>query len=193
MAQPEVAVAYRPIGGAQKNEAVNKGQIYVKLSPKGTSQRTQQDLEADLRKALPRFQGGPARIVQAGAAGGSQAPIQLNLEGPELVRLQEISDHTLRAIRDVPGLVDLRSSLEGRKPEFAVDVNRDLAADIGLSVGAVGTALRPVLAGEKAGTWEDETGLAHDVVVRLAPQAPQTQSDIPSIPFAPRHLPPRPA
>jgi HAE1 family hydrophobic/amphiphilic exporter-1 len=184
MAQPEVALAYTTIGGAQQNEAVNKGQIYVKLTPKSARPRTQQELEADLRKVLPRFQGVTARIVQLGAAGGSQAPIQLNLEGPELVRLQEISDHTLRAIRDVPGLVDLRSSLEGRKPEFAVDVNRDLAADIGLSVGAVGTALRPVLAGEKAGTWEDETGLAHDVVVRLAPEARQTESDIARIPLA---------
>src|SRR6266851_1031545 len=188
MAQPEVALAYTTIGGAQQNEAVNKGQIYVKLTPKSARPRTQQELEADLRKVLPRFQGVTARIVQLGAAGGTQAPIQLNLEGPELVRLQEISDHTLRAIRDVPGLVDLRSSLEGRKPEFAVDVNRDLAADIGLSVGAVGTALRPVLAGEKAGTWEDETGLAHDVVVRLAPEARQTESDIARIPLASSQL-----
>jgi HAE1 family hydrophobic/amphiphilic exporter-1 len=183
-AQPEVALAYTTIGGAQQNEAVNKGQIYVKLTPKSKRKRTQQELEADLRKALPRFQGVTARIVELGAAGGSQSPIQLHLEGAELVRLQEISDQTLRAIRDVPGLVDLRSSLEGRKPEFAVEVNRDLAADVGLSVGAVGSALRPVLAGEKAGTWEDETGLAHDVVVRLAPEARQTESDIARIPLA---------
>jgi HAE1 family hydrophobic/amphiphilic exporter-1 len=183
-ALPEVALAYTTIGGAQQNEAVNKGQIYVKLTPKSSRTRTQQELEADLRKVLPRFQGVTARIVQLGAAGGSQSPIQLHLEGAELARLQEISDNALRAIRDVPGLVDLRSSLEGRKPEFAVEVNRDLAADVGLSVGAVGNALRPVLAGEKAGTWEDETGLAHDVVVRLAPEARQTESDIARIPLA---------
>ncbi len=125
-----------------------------------------------------------ARIVQLGAAGGSQSPIQLNLQGPELARLQETSDRTLATIRDVPGLVDLRSSLEGRKPEFTVDLNRDLAADVGLSVGAVGNALRPVLAGQKAGTWEDETGLAHDVVVRLAPEARRSESDIARIPIA---------
>src|SRR6267143_2339871 len=94
------------------------------------------------------------------------------------------SDHALTAIRGVPGLVDLRSSLEGRKPEFVVDVNRDLAADVGLSVGAVGDALRPVLAGQKAGTWEDQTGLAHDGVVRLAPEARQTETNIAGVPLA---------
>jgi len=183
-AQPEVELTYTTIGGPQQNNAVNKGQIYVKLTPKPTRRRTQQQFEAALRTVLPRFQGITGRVIQIGAAGGGQAPIQLNLEGPELARLQEISDHALAAIRGVPGLVDLRSSLEGRKPEYVVDVNRDLAADVGLSVGAVGDALRPVLAGQKAGTWEDETGLAHDVVVRLAPEARQTESNIAGIPLA---------
>ncbi len=183
-AQPEVELTYTTIGGPQQNNAVNKGQIYVKLTPKPTRQRTQQQFEAALRTVLPRFQGVTGRVIQIGAAGGGQAPIQLNLEGPELARLQEISDHALAAIRGVPGLVDLRSSLEGRKPEYVVDVNRDLAADVGLSVGAVGDALRPVLAGQKAGTWEDETGLAHDVVVRLAPEARQTETNIAGIPLA---------
>src|SRR6266516_1232971 len=182
--QPEVALTYATVGGAQQNEAVNKGQIYVKLTPKSRRRRTQQQLETDLREVLPRFQGVSARIVQLGAAGGSQSPIQLNLRGAELARLQEMSDRALAAIRDVPGLVDLRSSLEGRKPEFTVDLNRDLAADVGLSVGAVGSALRPVLAGERAGTWEDETGLAHDVVVRLAPEARQTAANLAGIPLA---------
>ena len=183
-AQPEVALTYTTVGGAQQNNAVNKGQIYVKLVPKAARKRNQQEFEADLRTVLPKFHGIAGRVIQIGAAGGGQAPIQLNLEGPELVRLQEISDRALAAIRSIPGLVDLRSSLEGRKPEFVVDVNRDLAADVGLSVGAVGDALRPVLAGQKAGTWEDRTGLAHDVVVRLAPEARETETDIAGIPLA---------
>src|SRR5439155_6779459 len=97
-------------------EAVNKGQIYVKLTPKSTRRRTQQQLEADLRKALPRFQGVTARIMELGAAGRSQAPIQLNLEGPDLGRLQQMSDHTLAAIRDVSGLVDLAPASRAGSP-----------------------------------------------------------------------------
>jgi HAE1 family hydrophobic/amphiphilic exporter-1 len=181
---PEVELTYATVGGAQQNDAVNKGQIYVKLTPKSTRHRSQQQLEADLRTVLPRFQGVSARIMQIGAAGGSQAPIQLHLEGPELVRLQEISDRALASVRDVRGLVDLRSSLEGRKPEFSINVNRDLAADVGLSLGSIGDALRPVLAGRKAGSWEDETGLAHDVIVRLAPEYRRSGTDLAGIPIA---------
>jgi HAE1 family hydrophobic/amphiphilic exporter-1 len=181
---PEVSLTYATVGGAQQNEAVNKGQIYIKLTGAHARERSQQRLESDLRQVLPRFQGVTARVSQIGAAGGNQAPIQLNLQGPALARLQGLSDSALAAIRDVPGLVDLRSSLEGRKPEFSVDVNRDLAADVGLSVGGIGAALRPVLTGEQAGTWEDETGLAHDVVVRLVPESRQTETDLARIPVA---------
>jgi HAE1 family hydrophobic/amphiphilic exporter-1 len=181
---PEVEVTYATIGGTRQNDAVNKGQIYIKLVPKSHRHRSQQELEAYLRTVLPRFQGISARIMQLGAAGGSQAPIQLHLEGPELVRLQEISDRALASVRDVQGLVDLRSSLEGRKPEFSINVNRDLAADVGLSVGAIGDALRPVLAGRKSGSWEDETGLANDVIVRLAPEYRRSGTDLAGIPLA---------
>ena len=48
----------------------------------------------------------------------------------------------------------------------------------------MGDALRPVLAGQKAGTWEDPTGLAHDVVVRLAPEARRSETDLAGIPLA---------
>src|SRR3989454_583539 len=153
--QSEVELTYTTIGGAQQNNAVNKGQIYVKLTPKSARQRSQQQLEADLRKVLPQFQGVTARIVQIGAAGGSRPPIELNLEGPELVRLQQMSDRAIAAVRGGPGLGELHSSLEGRKPELVGGGNPDLAAQVGLSVGAVGDALRPVLADQKAGTWED--------------------------------------
>jgi hydrophobic/amphiphilic exporter-1 (mainly G- bacteria), HAE1 family len=189
--QPEVALTYTTIGGAQQNDAVNKGQIFVKLTASKSRERSQQEFEAAMRAALPRFPGANARVITLGMGPGGPAPIQLNLKGPELARLQEISDRALAAVRDVPGLVGLRSSLEGRKPELVIDVDRDQAADLGLSVGAVGSGLRPVLAGQKAGDWEDETGLSHDVIVRLAPELRASEADLARIPLASSRIDPR--
>src|SRR6185503_13164543 len=121
---------------------------------------------------------------QLGAVGGSMAPIQIQITGPDLVELSRISDQAHRVLRDVPGLVELKSSLEGKKPEWVVDVNRDMAADIGLSVGQIGASLRPILSGEKAGDWEDPTGLSHDVVVRLAPEYRTSAADLARTPIA---------
>jgi HAE1 family hydrophobic/amphiphilic exporter-1 len=182
--QPEVALTYTTIGGIQQNESVNKGQVFVKLTPKGDRKRSQQVFETAMRRELARFRGVTARITPLGMGPGGAAPIQINLKGPELARLQEISDRAAASLREVPGLVGLRSSLEGRKPEVIVDVDRDLAANVGLSIGSIGAALRPVLAGEEAGDWEDETGLSHPVIVRLAVEARTSESDLARVPVA---------
>ncbi len=189
--RPEVAYTYLSVGGSSQNNEVNRGSIFVKLVKRHDRKLSQQEFEADIRKVLPRFSGSGARILQLGAVGGSAAPIVINLNGPELGRLQEISDQLMAKLADVPGLVELKSSLEGRKPEFLVDVNRDLASQVGLSVGQIGAALRPVLSGQKAGDWEDPTGLSYDVRVRVAPEHRTSEADLLRTPVATSQVDPR--
>jgi hydrophobic/amphiphilic exporter-1 (mainly G- bacteria), HAE1 family len=179
-----VAFAYTTLGGEQNDNSPNKGQIYVQLRPKHQRQLSQQQFETELRKALPRFEGVTARVLILGMGGQVYAPIEIDLRGPNLGELQKYSDRSIAALRDVPGLVELKSTLEGRKPEWNVEVDRDAAADVGLSVGTVSSSLRPLLAGQKAGDWEDEDGLAHDVRVRLAPEFRTARADIERVPVS---------
>jgi HAE1 family hydrophobic/amphiphilic exporter-1 len=127
---------------------------------------------------MPEFFGNTIMV------NGLVWPIQVNILGPDIARLQEISDRALAAIRDVPGLVELESSLEGRKPEFVVELDRDLAASLGVTVGSVSTGLRTVLSGTTASNFEDASGLTHDVVVRLAPEFRESSTDLARIPLA---------
>jgi HAE1 family hydrophobic/amphiphilic exporter-1 len=187
----EVDYTYLSIGGVRQNNAVNRGEVFVQMTPKERRRLSQEAFEMELRKVLPRFHGAEARILLSGPVGGAQAPIVLNVIGPELPKLQEISDRVMRDLRDVPGLVELKSSLEGRKPEWLVDVDRNLAADVGLSIGQVGASLRPVLAGQKAGDWEDPTGLSYDVVVRMAPEYRTSSADLARVPVATANVDPR--
>jgi HAE1 family hydrophobic/amphiphilic exporter-1 len=190
-ARSEVKYTYLTIGGAAQNNAVNRGQVFVQMTKRHDRALTQQAFETDIRRDLPRFQGAEARVLLSGPVGGAQAPIVINIKGPDIAVLQRISDQALAAIRDVPGLVELQSSLEGRKPEWLVDVNRDLAAEVGLSVGQIGAALRPVLSGEKAGDWEDPSGLSYDVRVRMAPEYRTSAADLARVPVASARIDPR--
>jgi HAE1 family hydrophobic/amphiphilic exporter-1 len=180
----EVKYSYLSIGGSSQNNEVNRGSIFVKMTPAHERRLSQEQFEADIRKVLPRFVGANARILQLGTVGGSSAPIVIHLNGPELGKLQDLSDRAIASLKDVPGLVELKSSLDGRKPEWLVDVNRDLASQVGLSVGQIGQSLRPALSGVKAGDWEDESGLAHDIVVRAAPEARTSRDDLLRMPIA---------
>jgi HAE1 family hydrophobic/amphiphilic exporter-1 len=181
---PEVVYCYTTIGGAAQNNSVSAGNIYVKLTPKDDRKRSQQELERDLRLVLPKFRGVYARILPAGFGGRTSAPIELLVQGPNLDELRRVSGRVLDEIRDVPGLTELKSTLEDQKPEWVVDVDRKLAADLGLSVGAVSGSLRPVLAGQTAGDWEDAEGVASDVVVRLAPEYRTSRDDLARVPIA---------
>ena len=181
-ARSEVAYTYLSVGGDEQGN-INKGSIYVKLRPKRERRVTQQQLETQLRAAFRHFQGVQP-VVQTLSMGGGQLPIQVNILGPDVGRLQQISDEMLERIRTVPGAVEMQSSLEGRKPEFVVEVDRDLAANVGLSVGQVAGTLRPILAGQRATSYEDETGLEHDVVVRVATEYRTSAADLARIPIA---------
>ena len=181
--RPEVAYTYFTIGGGMQR-TVTDGSIYVRLKPRSQRGLSQQRLMIALRRDLAPFKGVKTGLMDAGGMGGGQLPVQVNILGPDMARLQGLNDRMLAAIRDVPGLVDLKSSLEGRKPEFVIQVNRDLAANVGLSVGSLSGTLRTILAGETATSYEDASGVTHDVVVRVAPEYRTSYTDLARVPVA---------
>ncbi len=188
--RPEVAYTYFTIGGGF-SPSVTDGTIYVRMRPKGERRLSQENFQVALRQVMATFRGVKTGIMEAGGMGGGQLPVQVNILGADMTRLQELNDRMMAAIRDVPGLVDLKSSLEGRKPEYVIRVNRDLAANVGLSVGAISNTLRTVLAGQAATTFEDASGLTHDVVVRVAPEYRTSFDDLGKMPLATAAMNPR--
>ncbi len=181
--QPEVAYTYMSVGGDAQNN-VNRAGIYIQLTPKHTRTRTQQQFEAAVRARFRNLAGVTAYVTNPDQMNGGQLPIQINVQGPDLARLQQLSDTMLARVRAVPGAVEMKSSLEGRKPEFVVDLDRDLAANLGVSVGSVSQTLRTMLAGVEATSYEDASGLEHDVVVRVAPEYRTSAADLARVPVA---------
>jgi hydrophobic/amphiphilic exporter-1 (mainly G- bacteria), HAE1 family len=66
-----------------------------------------------------------------------------------------------------PGIVDLDTSSKPAKPTISINVNRELASDLGVSVGQISNSLRPLLAGESASNWRGPDDENYDVKVRL--------------------------
>jgi HAE1 family hydrophobic/amphiphilic exporter-1 len=116
--------------------------------------------------------------------GGTQAPIQLQIRGPDVAELQRLSDQVVAAVRRLPGVSDVQSSLGTPRPELRIEVNRDVANQIGVHVGDVANTIRPLMAGQVATRWEDPTGEERDVVVQVPPELRRTARDIASIPVA---------
>jgi HAE1 family hydrophobic/amphiphilic exporter-1 len=178
-----VDYTYTTIGSGATGTVTN-GEIYVKLLPRDERSATQNELMVAARKQLSPIVATDISVLVGGGIGGAMAPLQVELRGPDVGELQRLSSELMTRVKAIPGVVDVRSSLGDPKPEYRIDVNRDIANDVGLDIGQIATTIRPVLAGETATRWEDPTGEERDVVVQVAPEQRRTVEDIATIPLS---------
>jgi HAE1 family hydrophobic/amphiphilic exporter-1 len=177
----EVDYTYATIG-AGATGTVTDGDVYVKLVPSHDRKRSQADVIVAARERLSTIFGVRTSILVGGGPDGAQAPLAVEIRGPDVRELQRLSDLAMAQVRQIPGVVDLKSSLGAPKPEYRIEVDRDVANRVGLDVGQVAQTMRPLMAGQTATRWEDPTGEERDVVVQVAPEFRRSMTDVGQIP-----------
>jgi HAE1 family hydrophobic/amphiphilic exporter-1 len=148
----------------------NVGSIYVRLADRKERTHSVDQMTPALRQRLARIPGVTITNIGIPDLGGGKT-LQFSIQGPDLDELARLWRQVGPRLAAVPGLVDLNSSLQPDKPTVAIRMKRDAAADLGLGTGAVGAALRVLVAGETVGNWRADDDETYDVVVRLAPEA----------------------
>jgi HAE1 family hydrophobic/amphiphilic exporter-1 len=175
--RPEVRYTLATINTGQAQGKIY-AQIYVRLVDRKQRTLNQDQLATPLRARLAQVPGINVTHVGILDAIGGQKPLQISLQGSDLGELQRHARDVMTRLRSIPGLVDLDSSAKPDAPTLAIDVKRDAAADLGLSVGAVTASLRSLVAGQTVGNWRASDDLNVDVKVRLAPEARDTPRDL---------------
>ncbi|MBK6853451.1 MAG: efflux RND transporter permease subunit [Burkholderiales bacterium] len=175
--RPEVRYTLATINTGQAQGKIY-AQIYIRLVDRKDRVLNQDQLAGPLRERLARVPGITVTHVGILDAVGGQKPLQISLQGSDLGELQRQTRAVIERLRNIPGLVDLDTSAKPDAPTLAVDVKRDAAADLGLSVGAVTASLRSLVAGQTVGNWRASDDLNVDVKVRLAPEARDTPTDL---------------
>ncbi len=182
-ARPEVRYTLSTIntGNSQGKIYAN---VYVRLTNRKERLLSVDQISAQLRDRLAQVAG--ITVTQAGtvdAVGGGKQ-IEFALKGSDLKELERLSVQVMAKLRDIPGLVDLDSSVKPAKPTIEVDVRREVASDLGLSTAQIGSSLRTLVAGQTVGNWRAPDDQTYDVNVRLAPDARNTPQDLERLPFA---------
>ena len=158
------------------------GSVYVRLVDRKDRQRSVTALTAPLREQLARIPGITVTNIGQTDLGGGKS-LQFSIQGSDLKELERLSVGIMARLRQIPGLVDLDSTLKPDKPTVAVEVRRDAAADLGLNVSALANTLRTLVAGTTVGNWRAPDGQNYDVYVRVAPQSRDAISDLQRIPI----------
>jgi HAE1 family hydrophobic/amphiphilic exporter-1 len=162
---PGVTDTLVTVGGGQQ-QVVNSGSIYVKLSPIDDRDMSQENMMAATRDLFSNKEKFPEELqlrtavqqVAAFSGGGFRnANVQFLISGPDLRRLEEYSSKILEKMKTIPDAVDVDSTLISGKPEVRLEIDRDLAADLGVRVGDVSQALNTLVAGQEATTFNEGT------------------------------------
>ena len=158
--------------------------IYVRLVDRKDRSRSVDQMSDVLRERLKTVPGITVTHVGLLDAVGGQKQVEFSLQGPDLRELERLTKIVTEKIRDIPGLVDLDTSAKPDKPVIALDVKREVASDLGLSVAPMAASLRTLVAGTTVGNWRAPDDQTYDVNVRLAPEARTTPADLERLPFA---------
>src|SRR5574341_1092095 len=157
---PEVERYVVTVGKSQSEwssaKRPNVAQISVTLKDKRERERSTAAVMNEIAShaaAIPGLQVRMSPISMFGAA--QEAPMQIEVRGPDLATLAAVADQVANITAHVPGTRDVKSSWEEGQPEIQISVDRDRAAQLGLTLGEIGMALRTALEGDIATKFKD--------------------------------------
>jgi CzcA family heavy metal efflux pump len=146
-----------------------------------------------LRTVLPqKFPGTtfsflPADIVSQILNFGLPAPIDVQVIGSNQKANYAYATDLLKRIRQVPGIADLRIQQIFNYPQINVDVDRTLAAEVGLTQRDVANSLLVTLSGSgqvNPNFWlNTENGVSYPIVAQMPQYRANSISDLSNIPI----------
>jgi multidrug efflux pump subunit AcrB len=156
-------------GGAQSPERSRLSLNMIDYAERPeSSTRTLEKLRAQLQ-GIP---GTEIEFTKQEQGPPTGPPVNIEISGPEFERIVQISTEIKNRLTDaarsgaLPGLVDVTDNLNTGRPEIQVDVDREQAAEYGLSTSQIARTVRSAIQGIEADTYrsgEDE----YDITVRL--------------------------
>jgi HAE1 family hydrophobic/amphiphilic exporter-1 len=181
---PEIAATYATINSGSNSAGENVATIIAKLVPKEARTRSPADLTGPVRRALDAIPGAKFDVGSANGFGGVSKPVELKIFGPDFEVLGRLAQQLKARLEQIPGLADVRTSLDDPQPTLGIRVNRDVASDLGVSISAIGNTLAPMLSGRTVSEWTAPGGDTLDVVVRLPRAARNDPAVLGALPIA---------
>jgi len=144
------------------------GEIRVNLIEKEKRKRKQMEIESALRKKLEQIPGITFSISQ-GHFLGEEGDLIIYLYGEDIDAAWVLSEKIKNAIKNIPGAVDVNTSLEAGRPELQIVLDRDRISALGLSTSQVTNAVSTYIKGTRASLFRDR-GEEYEILVRLDPR-----------------------
>ncbi|MCB9883528.1 MAG: efflux RND transporter permease subunit [Planctomycetes bacterium] len=173
-AVPEMRSSVVSVGssGRRPDESA-RSEIQISLTSIAERTRSNLDVANDLRRRLQgripgmtiRTRAPQGQFVLERILGGDEG-LTVEVRGFELETLDLLAQRVAEAIADVPGITDLRVTREAGIPQETIRIQREKAADLGLTVRDIADALEIAVAGRQAGDYRTQ-GNSYRILVQF--------------------------
>ena len=171
--QPEVERTALTVGAEEgASTSISAGEHTARLMVKLKSGLSAHAEPRLIDRIRAEFRDLPATKIEVSypALFSFKNPIEVEIRGHDLATLKRLSREAETLLADsVPGLVDVRSTLQSGHPEIQVVYKRDRLAEYGLNLRTVADLVRNKVQGRIATEFRKEDQLI-DIVVRLREQ-----------------------
>ena len=129
--------------------------------------RPSPDIVDEVRtKVLAAIKGAEVRVEKQEEGPPTGEPINLEITGPDIEALGELTEKIRKLIEDIPGLTDLKDNFIKGKPEIRVEVDKEKAALLGLDTYTIAYTVKAAINGAKVGVYREGKD-EYDIIARL--------------------------
>ena len=138
---PDVTSVMSTVGGGNAANTVNSGRIFVTLRDKPARTDSAQVVMARLRRATGTVPGiniffQPVQSINI-ATTQTRAQYQFGMRSSDLGLLREYAPRMEERMKRIPIIQDVNSDLQVRARQTSIDIDRDTASRLGLSVDQI--------------------------------------------------------
>jgi hydrophobe/amphiphile efflux-1 (HAE1) family protein len=151
-------------------ERVNHSHILVELVPLEERSQSQEQIAMGAREAMSAYAAyRPTVLFKSPISAGESNnwPILANFYGPDLHKLSTYALRLNDRLQSLPPFIDTKARVNLGNPELRVAVDRQRAADLGVRVSDLASALRLMVSGEDEITSFREDGERYPVKIRV--------------------------
>jgi HAE1 family hydrophobic/amphiphilic exporter-1 len=170
---PEIETVRSSIGGSSgigmRTQTTNRAAIEVQLIARDARNRSTAEVADLVRNYVSTIPGARigVEITSSTMLGGglAGAPLSISLKGRDVDVLRDLGELIADVVRSVEGTREVRSNVGDAVPEIQIRVNRQQAAQYGLTAAQIASSVRTTLSGRMATRYKLD-GREIDVILR---------------------------
>jgi multidrug efflux pump len=161
--------------------SVTNSFMFLNLKPRSKRNKSQQQIIQELFPQLISIPGVLAFVINPPSLGSqSTSPVEYVLQADNYAELNQAVGIMMSEASKLGYLINMDSDLRLNKPQLDIDIDRERASHLGVSVTDIGSTLETLLGGRKVTDFKRGTK-QYDVILQLKPEYRAAPGEIPNI------------